>query len=365
MFFNKNKEYSYSLNLALKSSSIDVLLIKNFPNAKKEVVFSQQVAIFLESSEDSQKYIENYFFFFKKFFVDNLINLKGLAGGKIEQINFVLYSPWFTSKLDTFTHKDNAYIDEEFIKEKLKSVKSEKNLKILERRVIKLEANGYTLFDIKKIKYPEVCLTTYTSFISKDIYKKIKAIFEESFPEVKAHTFTSSPLLTLQNIRQFMMQEDNIVFFNIGEEITEIGVIQDDSLSYFVTFPKGIHDFLRIIQTSVKGYDYDLLYQKEIFLKDPDQNKKLDQIRDIWVNYVSQSLNLFSTHIPNKIVLITHKKTESFFIELLQNSIKTNKIKGLENHRIISFDIFNLKDIISFKTPVGENSIDLILEALI
>lgn len=366
MFFNTKKEYMCNLVVALKSSSIDIQVVKVSGTAnKKEVIFSQQVPIFLENSEDAQKYTEQYFLTIKNFFKENSILLKKTAQGKINSVQFILYSPWFTSKIESLVHKENTYINEEFVKQKLKEIKNEENLKIIERRVIKLEANGYTLFDIKKIKYPEIRLTTYVSYISKELYKNITGLVEENFPETKEFYFVTSPLMVLQQIKKFMINEDNIVFLNIGEEITEIGVIQDDTLSYFVTFPKGIHDFLRVIQTNIRSYDYDVLYQKEILLKSQEQISRISEVKDLWIAYLSQSVGLFSIHVPNKLVILTHKKVENFFIDILQSSIKEGKIKGLENHRIINFDISYLKDIIEFKTPLGENSIDLVLEALI
>lgn len=364
MFLNIKKDNVYNLVVAFKSSSVDIQLISDFYSNKKEVIFSKQIPIFLEDSQDSQKYTKQYIFELRRFLSDNSVTLKQLSKGKINSVKIILYSPWFTSKINSISHEENTFITEEFIKEKLKDIKSEENLKVLEKRVIKLEANGYTLFDIKKIKYPEVNLTTYVSYISRDIHKTIVDCFKENFPNVKEHSFISSPLLTLQNIRQFMIHEDNVVFFHVGEEITEIGVIQDDTLSFFATYPIGIHDFLRVIQANIKTYDYDLLYQKEVILKSEIQNQKINQIKEDWIANAAQSLEVFS-HVPNKVIFLTNRKTEAFFIDLLQNTIKQGKTKVFENHRIISFDISNLKDIIEYKTPLGENSIDLVLEALI
>ena len=182
---------------------------------------------------------------------------------------------------------------------------------------------------------------------------------------MQEHSFITSPLVMLENTRNFLPRENNAVFFNIGGEITEIGVIENDSLSFFVTFPVGIHDFLRIIQTNIKTYDYDLLYQKEIILKSSEQNETLKHLKEKWFELVIQSLGLFSKHIPNKFIIVTNTKTQLFFVNLLQEYIKQRENEILKNMRIINFDISSLKDIITYKTPVGENNLDLVLEALI
>jgi hypothetical protein len=152
---------------------------------------------------------------------------------------------------------------------------------------------------------------------------------------------------------------------HIGGEITEIGFVEDDSLSYYSTFPIGRHDFLREVQTDIKNYDYDLLYQKEIQLKQPDHQKRFDELKVLWANYVIESLTTYKKNVPSKLLIISDTKTKDFFVTLLTDKIKNDAAGFLTHHRIINFDISLLKDIISYKTPVYGNELDLQLEALI
>jgi cell division ATPase FtsA len=162
-----------------------------------------------------------------------------------------------------------------------------------------------------------------------------------------------------------MVQEDNLVFVHIGSEITEVGIIEEDTLSYFATFPIGIHDFLRILQTTVKSYDYDLLQQSELQLKSEVQKESFESLASTWTSSVVQILENFNKNIPHKYVIISDSKVKNFFTIALSKYAQSNPQSILRTYRIIDFDISLLKDIITHKTPVGENEIDLKLEALI
>jgi hypothetical protein len=171
--------------------------------------------------------------------------------------------------------------------------------------------------------------------------------------------------MMLDSIKQFLIKEDNIIFLTVGAEITEVGIIEDDALSNFSTFPIGIHDFLRTTQTNIKTYDYDLLYQKEISVKNPAFQTEFDMLKQSWLNSFIQTLSFFKQQIPHKIVLITDSKVKDFFSKIITNSIKSDSQNTLKNYRIIDFDISTLKDIIVYKTPVGNNELQITLEALI
>jgi len=162
-----------------------------------------------------------------------------------------------------------------------------------------------------------------------------------------------------------MIQEDNVISIYIGGEITELNIIKDDSLVYFATFPIGKHDFLRSLNTTIKTYDYELLNQKEIQIKSKKQEMLFEKTKLDWSQSICDLLHHFNQQVPSKLLILTDAKTRPFFINLITNSISQNPESILKNHRIINFDISMFKDIISYKTPVGDNEVDLIIEALI
>lgn len=364
-FFNVKNKFTYILSISLKSSSIDFQLIQINTLGKKEVVFAQRETLFLEDSRDSELYTKQYSKELDNLFQKNNNQIKQIIKNQELHIKFILYTPWFTSTIMSVDHHEKVLIDENFLIKKIGEIETNKDLQNLEKRLLSVRTNGYVLPEVKHIKSKDVNLSAYISYISKQIFNLLEQTVKKNFQIKTQISYTTSPLFFSDLIKQFLIKEDNLIFLHIDNEITELGIIEDDSLVSFITFPIGVHDFLRNLQTTIKTYDYDLLYQKEILLKSSNQKDQFELLKKTWEASINESLKLFKKHIPNKILLITDSKTKDFFNELLSNSIKNSPENPLKNHRIINFDISLLKDIIAYKTPVGENELNLKLEALI
>lgn len=363
-FFNSKKQFTYTLSISLKSSSIDFQLINSTNPYRKEVLFVEQEVMLLENSQDPLLYTSQYTKKLSELFEKNHTKIKQIIQSSPLSIHFILYSPWFTSNISVISQSEPVILDEKFVSQKLGQVQTNKKLKVLENQIIKIQANGYRLERLTETKTSNVYLQIYSSYISGEIQNLLTKVVQKYFPLKNTLHYTTSPLLISDSIKRFMVKEDNITFLNIGGEITEIGIIKDDALDYFTTFPVGIHDFLRGIQSNVKTYDYDLLYQKEIQVKIEKNKKQFELLKKTWQEQVDNSLKTFGGNVPNKIIIITDQKAQCFFTDLLSESIKSNEESVLKNHRIINFDISLLKDIILYKTPIGENKLDLKLEAL-
>ncbi len=364
-FFSSKSKHTFVLSVSLKSSSIDFQLIKSIDGAKKEVLFAERKIILLENSQDPQLYTTQCVKELSTLFQKNCTKIKQLSHGGILQMHIILFAPWFTSAISSIIQKEQVTIDANFLTKKLANLKADENLRNLEKRIIKIQANGYTLTELTHEKCSNIFLSVYSSYVSEHIHSLFMDVVKKYLPEFKHVTYTTSPLLILDNIKRFMIKEDNVTYIYIGEEITEVGVIEDDSLAHFATFPVGKHDFLREIQTHILTYDYDMLYQKEIQIKSQSQQENFRLLQQKWAGSVVGSLELFNKNVPSKILIIADTKTKEFFTNVLLTSIKENPQSILKNNRIINFDISLLKDIISYKTPLGENELDLKLEALI
>lgn len=364
-FFSKKNKFSYTLIVSLKSSSITLQVLKEGEFGTKEVEFVSQNTIFLQDSQDPTLYINQYTKELTQIFDTHNLKIKQIVDNNPLQVYFLLYAPWFTSKIDTKLYTQEITINQDFIDKEIQNIDTQNNLKVLERQILKLKTNGYIITEIKDLKCSNVEVYTYTSYISLKTHTLITELTQKYFPSALHTKFCTSPLMSIEHIKRFLINEDNIIFLTIGAEITEVGIIEDDALINFSTFPIGIHDFVRTIQTNVKSYDYDLLYQKQILVKSNTQKINLEQIKQNWVYTFVETLNSFKEHTPHKIVLITDTKVKDFFSTLLTDTIKSPEVTTLKNYRIINFDISPLKDIITYKTPIGEEELNLKLEALI
>jgi len=277
----------------------------------------------------------------------------------------ILYAPWFTSHIKDFSHIKEFALTNKFLDEKIDSITTPSKLINLEKKIIKIVANGYPITEIPKTTISNVSLDVYVSYIAENIHKKIEETIRNSLVMVEKISYTTSPLLFFGKIKKLMVQEDNICFVYVGGEITEYGIIEDDALSYYGTFPIGKHDFLREVQGEVRSYDYDLLYQKEVQIKTKTKQDSFESLRQEWKEDLISGLFNAKHITPNKILLVSDTKTKDFFTKLINQQGVSDENIFTNQYRIINFDISYIKDIISYKTPVNTNELDLQLEALI
>lgn len=364
LFFISKKKPSHKIIISLRSSSIGIQVV-TINNNKLEVPFFERKIIFLKNSQDPQLYYSEYIKELSDILLKDIVQIKKIIKNDGFSINFVLYSPWFTCTITPVNHSEVSIINESFLEKHLSEVATNPNLYNLEKRVIKIQANGYTLNRLVGTKSSNVHLDVYMSYISNNIKTILVDLCKNYFPNTKSISYTTNPLLILDSIKRFMVHEDNVTFLYIDSEITQVGVIEDDSLSHFVTFPIGKHDFMREIEPNIKTYDYELLYQKEIQVKSDKQRAQFEQLKIKWAASIIESLKMYDKKVPSKILIITDSKTREFFTNLLTDFIKDSPSTILKNNRIINFDFSLLKDIIQYKTPVGESELDFKLEALI
>lgn len=361
--FEKQNKISHTLIFSLKSSSIDLQLVKILPNKKREVLFSVRKIIFLENSQDALVYTKQYNQELQDILNQNNLAIKKNLTNTPYTIQIILYAPWFTSKINSIVEEKTTHIDQKFVQTRIDDFKIPEHLVTVEKIILKTQVNGYTLSEFTDMKASNIKIDFYASYISKTILQSFLKIIKNHFPGVESIQVHTSPILFLERIKEFMIREDNVTVLYIGGEITEISIIKDDTLIFFATFPIGKHDFLRILKSRVKTYDYDLFNQNQIKIKSKVVEKTFEDAKKQWAHTVCTLLQNFQKQIPSKLLVISDTKSKQFFIDTINQSIQENQDSILKNHRIINFDISNFKDIISYNISNTEE-IDLILEAL-
>lgn len=363
-FFSPKNTSSYSILIALKSSSVDVQLVRVPEHGPREALFSQRKIILLENSQDPERYTKQCLAELTSLLKASAPEIQRLSQGAIARTVITLYAPWFTSYITPISHKDSVVVSEKFLSEQLKTIKTPADLVNLEKKVIKILTNGYSITELTETKFNNISMDVYSSYISKSIQDSLAAAVTSGLPTAGKISYMTSPMLYFNQIKSLLVHEDNATFIFVGGEITEVGIIEDDSLSFYATYPIGKHDFLRELQGQVNSYDYDLLYQKEIVLKQAGQQERLDLLKSQWIGTLSATLASYKPTVPSKLLLISDSKTKDFFGGLLSTHLK--EMQGASGqHRIINFDMSLLQDIITYKTPALANELDLQLEALI
>jgi len=291
--------------------------------------------------------------------------LTGLIKGSKLETEVILYAPWFTSQINNFTHTEDVVLTNKILNQKIDSIKTPATLVNLEKKIIKMIANGYSLKQLPQSKLQNIVIQVYASYVSKNIYEQIQKTIKDSYTLISTIEYSTSPILISEHIKSFMVQEDNVCFVYVGGEITEVGIIEDDSITTYKTFPIGKHDFLREFNSTTKSYDYDLLYQNEMQLKTKAKQESFESLKKKWRDLLTENLFSLGSSTPNKIILISDTKTRDFFSQLINQYVHDDETRSYTRYRIINFDISYLKDIILYKTPTNTNELDLQLEALI
>jgi hypothetical protein len=362
--FKKENSTSYTLVISLKSSSIDLQLIKIQNTQKREVVFALRHVLLLKNSQDptlyTKQYLENLDFLLSK----NNVELKKHIRENPLEIHFILYSPWFTSNINSLDEKESVLITPEFLRAKLKTITTPEHLKVIEKRVMKVQVNGYDVYDLIKLKAPNAKIDVYSSYIFKKTLELFTQSIEKHFAGKPKIILSTSPMIILDKVKEYMIREDNLSIICIGEEITDISIVKEDALVYYATFPIGKHDFLRIFDPVVQTYDYEIFQQKQFKFKSSTQEDEFKDIQNKWIQALSTVIRNFDAQVPTKLLVITDTKSYPFFVKLLADSHKNNQEIIFKNYRIINFDISVFKDIISYTTS-STQEVDLFLEALI
>ena len=313
-FFNSGPKSSYAISIALKSSSIDLQLIKIPEKGKREVVLAERKMILLDNSQDPQLYTKQCISELAKLLKSSTKEIQALSQGKITRTVVTLYAPWFTSDISAITHKQSVVISEKFLDSQLKGIKTPDQLVNLEKKVIRILTNGYSVTALSESKFSNISMDVYSSYISRQIYDALDKTISTSLPRSGPITYMTSSVLIFSQIKTHLVHEDNVSFIYVGGEITEIGIIEDDSLTYFATFPIGKHDFLREIQGATKTLDYDLLYQKEIQIKSEAQQKRFDALKKQWSDTLIQTILSYKSDVPSKLLVIADSKSKDFFV---------------------------------------------------
>lgn len=365
--FGSKKVSTYTLSIALKSSSIDIQLISQTSKSiQKQVIFTQRKIIVLSDSQNSHLYTKQCLSELSSLLKSSIKEINQLCNGILDQTQVVLYAPWFTSHITSLSHKEPVIITEKFLYQQLYTIETPNKLINLEKKIVKILTNGYAVNELTRSKLNNISLDVYSSYISDSIYNSINDVLRKSIPFCSKNiSYTTSSILLFSQIKRFLVREDNISFIYVGGEITELGIIEDDALSFYATFPIGKHDFLREVQTQITSYDYDLLYQKQVQIKSKTKQAQFEELKKQWGIMVLSTLMSFKKDVPSKLLVISDSKTKEFFTENLIAQLKETSETAFGHYRIINFDISHLKDIILYKTSTHANELDMQLEALI
>lgn len=184
---------------------------------------------------------------------------KGHYEKKIQDIHFVLSSPWITSQAHTIAVKKDKEdtVDEGFIKEVMeeerkKMFKNDSSLVVIEEKVFDIRLNGYSIEEWKDKKANVIEASYTSSYASRMVIDKFRDSVEHFVH--KSHIYFHSSLLLqyigLKNI--YNNEHMNYCIVYLHGELTDTVVVKNGSPTFFGSFPFGVQTLIRKIARNTK-----------------------------------------------------------------------------------------------------------------
>lgn len=385
-FFSFSKKRKKArLIFDIKSESISASLIYLAENARPEVAYSERIFFYEEEDVNTKRYLSKFFNALKQVSksASDFIKKAKVQFHQIdiEGVNYILSSPWVISQSkNVIVRKDKAFsidskllesilIDEgkkiEETKEKEISTKKKAvDLNMIEEKVIQTKLNGYKVNSIFGRKAREIELNFLLSFSDNDLLEKIKSISSESFGNIKTyiHSFT---LASFSTIRDLFPKKDDFLILDIGGEVSDICLCEDENAKNIFSIPLGKNKIIRevakdlgvsftvaqsLINIRCKGHCHDKT--------DKQISESLNTVLESWLANISSTLSKLSPSgdIPREIfVFVDDEISQTIAMYLKKDRLQKFKIIN-HDFNIIVLDDNKLNNFINKGKTTADDS---------
>lgn len=204
----------------------------------------------------------------------------------------------------------------------------ELNLNLVEHAIVNTAVNGYMVPEPYGMKGRELSLAHISGLMPKALTDAITEIEGKIIPHATrtAHTFA---LVLFCILRDMHPQVRNALLVDVSGEATELSIMQDEVLLETVVFPHGGHTVARDIAKELKTLPEEAMaHMNEQSAASPQNvGQAVLAAGERYTAAFSEALALLSERyiIPKHIYVITPRKTEKFFTDVLS--------KVTEGHR--------------------------------
>jgi len=324
-----NKNSGRKLVVSLKSSSVELSVINL--DARPEILFAEKDTLLYKDAMEANNFIIESFKSLQKLLKNNLQNITAALRGS-HDCEVIFHAPWFLPELISEENKGQEVSLKNFFMNKVLPPKQKEYVQV-ENKITNILLNGYNLTKLRNIKSDDIEINIFRSYISKETDKQLSEVLNKELGQIKNIEFSTSTMEMYEIIKKLFVHEDNTIFMSIGGEVTEVGLIEDDILKKYTTFPIGSHMFSRELNTfiSEKGNLDTLQFLSERATDetlDEVKNKKLNSVREKWENELGISFKEMGEEIPKKIFVFSNSNSVTFFSKILSESnlLKEKKI---------------------------------------
>jgi hypothetical protein len=370
--FKKNKfsvltKDDYSLIISIGSGQIFGAIVKFTEKSGENVVYFTKEKISFQANIDPSRHLSLMFntlsVLISRIQKEGLIYLQNTKNKiKFEKIFCLLSSPWCNSEIKNIHIKENKpfkftqlYLDNVISEcEKDHKHNSFQAVTVIEKQILQIKNNGYIIQNIVDQMTKDLDLSLYVTTIDNKTLESIKIAILKTF-NIKDVWCHSSLLAIFSNIRNLFSNKEDFVHIDVSDEITDISIIKDNSISEIASIPFGRNYFVRELSKNMNCSEAIansiINMQKDKDPKDLNNLKnavELNNLLDVWFEEVNKILIQLKTkiYISNDVFLIADKDLTFILKNKIQKSeynvllVNNPKIKS---HPTIDDQIFRLE----------------------
>jgi len=349
-FFLFKKQPSLSFIFDIRDASISLAAVRFIKDKKPEIVLCQNFSLKSIDSKDNKKYLELMIKTLDQAILSVRQSLVKIGSKEmIEKYYFFIGSPWSISQAKTIkiikdkpfeiTNKVLSQIlvgEESEIEKNIEYNTSEKNLKIMEEKIIQSKLNGYKVEDIYRKKTLNLAVELFVTFIPSEIKDKICLNLNEKIGKNAQKQNHSCILSSYSYLRDLYSDKNDFIYADIGKLITDIYVVRDDIIFAIASIPYGEENIMQVSLNRTK-------LPKDVFLSNisiaedknfdlPVDNNSAESLRlglNFWKNKFKETLTKICSemNIPNNLFIIPNSNIANVLIKDLSEDAKNGKLE--------------------------------------
>jgi cell division ATPase FtsA len=263
-FLKRNKK-NYSLIINIGSGSVTGGIAKfteqagvDMLNYEKEIFPFQEEISVTKHLDLMKSSLDSLITKIRSTGLNKIPTKKGISP-KIDRVFCLFSSPWSISQTKTVKIEETKAfkVTEKYIhkvvaeQEKQFQTDIGKSGKIIERKIIKIRINGYEVENFNNKITNELEISIFFTVVPENIISTVDDIISKTF-SLKNMWGHSSALAIFSAIRNIFPQEEDFIYVDISEEITDISIIRDGVEMLNASTPFGRNDYLRELSKELK-----------------------------------------------------------------------------------------------------------------
>ncbi|MCI5108466.1 MAG: hypothetical protein MRY49_01300 [Candidatus Pacebacteria bacterium] len=258
MNFLGKKEQSISIVLDIGNASVGGSLVTFNKNQTPKILYTTRVPIPINEKVDENDLTrlmsDSLGLVFKNISKAGLkhLNFLNIHKKNIKSIHCVLASPWFMAETKTEIIEKPVTLTPEYIKDLVqkekesfqKNIDVSGNIKLLEQKIIDTKLNGYSTSKPYGKNADKSEITFFLSIVPQRILDIVEKHSDVNFA-IDDVSYYSFSLVAYKTFMDIFPEDSNAVIFDITGEVTDMSIIEQDSLVKIGSVPIGRNTIAR------------------------------------------------------------------------------------------------------------------------